>query len=508
MSEAREKEAQEENAVPVYLRSDEVRLIVDQPVWVLPVWSVQDFQVYVHQHLSQPVAESEFYLVVRNSVTREGLLLEDNNERSFLQEVVVCMSHLGMHTGSGVIEVHLQSKWGSHLVEFISTKDMYTVSMQHWIPGLQDVTPPITVKAGEQRHRVIAVTHEMGVAMKKVLEGDLAEFAGTDGFTLHVDTSRAPSLAGQEISVSLPRRNSADGDVPLEFCPFDVSAGSQPEKDESVKIIMTKPRKQGEPWPVLTLCYYDSNANLWKRELSPVYYQIESDTVSFELTHFSEYRLAIASDSVILDEDRINHTYDRAYNDEVERDVKFLRGGLPYYLPMGFTRIGVLLPEEKKICFKWPVAYHGTRPGFLGEILDKGLQIRAPLAGHVPVEKGEKHLIPKGVDKPFKGKWAEAIFATPSYRYAAWYGLYRNSTGVACLTSDKKIPVLLLQLRVKSHEVHPETIGVGSEEVIDTHFANKELEWRITGPEDVVVYGVLTRNVDLKDFHKKGYIKT
>lgn len=174
--------------------------------------------------------------------------------------------------------------------------------------------------------------------------------------------------------------------------------------------------------------------------------------------------------------------------------------GHRYFTPAGFTRQALELnrpfPED------WPVAFHGTRPARIASILQTGLGVRPPLAGHV-----EPNVELFGI-----ADWANAVFVTPSYKYATFYGTVfvrdpRVDRIVPSLRNGKVV-VTLLQCRINpaAFGVFPETIGAGSAGVtIDANLDNGALEWRIPAasvPNNIVVYGVLFAHVEPHRFSR------
>ena len=242
----------------------------------------------------------------------------------------------------------------------------------------------------------------------------------------------------------------------------------------------------------------------WRTEDSDVFFSYSPDAAQCcrelcaTLCHFSIFRFILVPEGVDLS-GRIDDRHSREW-DASEIDTKFTRGGKPYYVPVGFAGTG--LTSEKFDTRSHNVAFHGTSPSSAVTIVTTSFQLPVNVRpGHIPLST-TVHGIPN---------FAEAIFATPSYRLAACYGKTKLATnaksGVTWIAAEHikegGFLIVLLQCRLDpgSFTEHPNTIATTpGVKWADPHYDNATIEWRVANPTNIVPYRLLEMKVPLADF--------
>lgn len=159
-----------------------------------------------------------------------------------------------------------------------------------------------------------------------------------------------------------------------------------------------------------------------------------------------------------------------------------MKGGHPYYYPVGFIGIGLSVKYfDENTC----VAYHGVRLNSLPSILRDGFKL--------PSEStGVKKFVIRCPTIFDISNFANAIFVSPSIKYASFYGINKGKY------NHKNIQIIVLQCRVKpnSYTVHPNTTYY---DVNDPHYNNDIIEWRIANPKNIYWQNMIKVN----EFHVK-----
>ena len=168
-----------------------------------------------------------------------------------------------------------------------------------------------------------------------------------------------------------------------------------------------------------------------------------------------------------------------------------MRGGKPYYLPVGFVGIGL---HVENFVEDWCVAYKGVKIRSIPSILRDGFKLPSQLLG----DRTGK--LPLNIQLYGVSNFADAIFVSPSHVYASLSGMNIIDPAPEKRT-EKNILISLLQVRVRpnSFSEFPNTTMY---EPDDPHYNNNELEWRITNPKDVVPYRVLIRKTSQSEIHQ------
>lgn len=169
------------------------------------------------------------------------------------------------------------------------------------------------------------------------------------------------------------------------------------------------------------------------------------------------------------------------------------RGGLPYYMPAGWTRHGFSMDTD---CMsgvdEWNVGFIGSR-GLLAKSIVEAAQPK------VSRRAATAQVMLMVEDSPSTTTFSlerSPAMVSPSVEYAS----------CAAFSSIVKLPAfrdtwcrVAFQCRVRpgSFSVREESVGwsalYGTQ--IDPHYANSDLEWWVGDSRDVVVYGVLTQLV-------------
>jgi len=172
------------------------------------------------------------------------------------------------------------------------------------------------------------------------------------------------------------------------------------------------------------------------------------------------------------------HPYSRVFN--LNPGDYGLRGGLPYYKPCGWARFAVR--KDRKAIEDWAVAYHGTRVERAMWILIEGLQRPATWS---EVAHGQAY-----------SSTQRTIYLTPSVEYAG-HPVYATLAKVG--RCEWLQAVLQVRVRPGAFVTKPGSLGVTHWEQgvrIDPNFSSMDsLEWLIEDEKDVVVTGVLLREL-------------
>lgn len=181
-----------------------------------------------------------------------------------------------------------------------------------------------------------------------------------------------------------------------------------------------------------------------------------------------------------LDVSRLAEKFDMDYSD---KEGTFERGGKPYTLPTGFKRIGIRLPSFREY-EKWCVAFHGTNQKACLSIIRDGLlrPLNTPSAMGTMLKPPPNHY---SLEKKVYGieDFPNAIFVSPNFNYASC-DVYAPSY----IFNGRKYKIIF-QVRVKpgSFTEHRSTTA--------DKFNDELVEWRIPDPKDVVVYGLLYKEI-------------
>lgn len=157
------------------------------------------------------------------------------------------------------------------------------------------------------------------------------------------------------------------------------------------------------------------------------------------------------------------------------------RGGAPYLKPSGWARFALTCPEITAL-EAWPVAYHGTTLPRALLIAAEGF--RYPSSWR-EVAHGQVYSSTK-----------QTIYCTPSIEYASHpvYSALQEARRGTWLQ-------VVLQVRVRPAKFSPQPGTLGNKHWprdvrIDPHFPTLEgLEWLIEDPSDVIVTGLLLREL-------------
>lgn len=243
----------------------------------------------------------------------------------------------------------------------------------------------------------------------------------------------------------------------------------------------------------------------------------ECDTVVFPLHHCSEYKIVKREVIIqkvkitkVINDKNISNEYSRNWEGK-DPDKMYLRGGRPYYLPVGFESFGIKINNfDENTC----VAYHGVNLENINSIIENGFKLPSELGGSKEghYKLNETHF---GVKN-----FADAIFVSPSIKYASCYAvnetiIYKNGQTLVksgFVTKDRNTnsiyyKLILLQTRVKpkSFREFPNTINLN---IKDPHFPRNVLEWRIENPKDVFPYRILYKFIEKNDFFDDYIYKT
>ena len=183
----------------------------------------------------------------------------------------------------------------------------------------------------------------------------------------------------------------------------------------------------------------------------------------------------------------INERFSRTW-DNCDPNRRLSKGGRPYYYPVGFRSIGLRVNNfDENTC----VAYQSVKFRNIESILRDGFRLPSDIAGH-----NAGHI---NFDI---ANWANAIFVTPSWRYASLYGGNMNiTTSNPFIFECRQRSVILLQVRVRpnSFTVHPNTTLYT---INDPHYRDDQIEWRIQNPNDVFPYRILIKTFSDSEFNQ------
>ena len=164
----------------------------------------------------------------------------------------------------------------------------------------------------------------------------------------------------------------------------------------------------------------------------------------------------------------------------------YTRCGQPYYAPVGFQSIGIRVKDFDENTI---IAYHGVRIESLPSIIMNGFRLPSEIEGvrkgHIPLNNTVF-----GIDN-----YADAIFVTPSIKYASLFGV--QSENVLGNSNIKLIVVLQVRIKPNSYQVLPNSTLYN---INDPHFNDQQIDWRVTDPKNVIPYRILYKTVTNNDF--------
>ena len=143
----------------------------------------------------------------------------------------------------------------------------------------------------------------------------------------------------------------------------------------------------------------------------------------------------------------IDSRYSRNW-DKKSPNQRNMRGGQPYYYPVGFYGIGLQVKNfDENTC----IAYYEVNISNLPSILREGFKLPSELRG------GNSSTIQLNLTIFDVQNYSNAIFLSPSINYASLFGTQYNSSYLKIPLN--KILITVLQCRVKpnSYTVHPNT---------------------------------------------------
>ncbi|CAK9030123.1 unnamed protein product [Durusdinium trenchii] len=172
-------------------------------------------------------------------------------------------------------------------------------------------------------------------------------------------------------------------------------------------------------------------------------------------------------------EQMFDFRYVQDFRDTKDDGRKMFRGGREYFLPVGWKRFAVqvkgVYDEGDNAWLRedesgWAVAYHGTSKEGLGGILCTGFRV------------GER--------QKFEAAAGAGVYCTPRIDVAQHYSKPTLLRGHSVQ--------IVLQLRVRPGAINPITDPSAHE------FERKY--WVINNPDDIRAYGVLIRELPLRDY--------
>lgn len=182
--------------------------------------------------------------------------------------------------------------------------------------------------------------------------------------------------------------------------------------------------------------------------------------------------------------------FDPRYNLDYAKEgmpEQLTRGGLPYFLPIGWYRHGLKVDNKFKDGVvwlgssdapgEWPAAFHGTKSLAVKGITDQGLLtttiVRDRMLEEAITQKGP------AVNRP--GVYAATHCNGGSHPY------YTEKFDVPVPNGKTKTFHVVFQCRVRpdSYTTHTAPVMVGS-------------AWRMVDPTAVRPYGILLKNTDIK----------
>lgn len=304
--------------------------------------------------------------------------------------------------------------------------------------------------------------------------------------------------------------NSKNNDFLVEFpsnhngwldVPFDIKNKNENEKTEALihlKLSANDISYLQEGNSCVHQYYKD---NQWITEDDPVFLKYPTcDTALVLLRHCSTHRITRRNTrtfSEFVPEELLNTQHSRNWEGE-DGNIGYNRGGKPYYLPVGYFSEGILVNNfNQNTC----VGFHGTRKRKLESIIRNGYLLPSQLPegvrpGHISIDEtvfGIPH-------------FANAIFVSPSIKYASYYGkdnLIGIRNGEAFVESghirNNKIILVIVQVRVNLNSF---TVNKNTTLFIfnDPHFSEDVLEWRIPNTSDLFPYRILYKFMSLDDY--------
>eukprot|EP00811_Abedinium_folium_P001627 NODE_11492_length_1283_cov_6.590830.p1 GENE.NODE_11492_length_1283_cov_6.590830~~NODE_11492_length_1283_cov_6.590830.p1 ORF type:complete len:299 (+),score=76.98 NODE_11492_length_1283_cov_6.590830:90-986(+) len=191
---------------------------------------------------------------------------------------------------------------------------------------------------------------------------------------------------------------------------------------------------------------------------------------------FDAFKTAMQRSGAALEceaQDMFNFKFNQDFTNMKDDGRKTLRGGKEYVLPMGWRRFAVHVRGKyddgdngwlKEDDSGWCVAYHGTAEDSLPGILGTGFRV--------------------GARQKFEEDTGSGIYCTPNITVAQHYSKPSELRG--------HFVQIVLQLRVRPSAVKPV--------IKDTATDFEKKYWVINDPHDIRAYGVLIRELALKDY--------
>ncbi|KAK8899122.1 hypothetical protein M9Y10_001423 [Tritrichomonas musculus] len=231
----------------------------------------------------------------------------------------------------------------------------------------------------------------------------------------------------------------------------------------------------------------------WVTSPEPVFLSYPNcDIAVIYLDHCSEHRITTDETFIanLIPSEKQNTQYSCDWEGK-NPDTKYSRGGRPYYLPVGFKSIGIKVQNFiENSC----VAFHGTPASKVKLIMKDGFKKPSQIGG---VRSGHIKL---GTDCYGIINFPDAIFTSPSIKYASWYGkniiIAKGPDGTFVESGNiehKMLRIIVLQVRVipNSFTIHQNTT---TENINDQHYKESELEWRIADTKNLFPYRLLYKH--------------
>ena len=253
-----------------------------------------------------------------------------------------------------------------------------------------------------------------------------------------------------------------------------------------------------------TIIHQSYKNDSWVSEDDPIFLTYpKCNTAVVLLRHCSAHRVITLDTSInnLIPSQKKNTIYDRDW-EGMSANTEFERGGKPYFVPVGYKAEGILVDSfNEDTC----VAFHGTKARYVSSIISDRFKL--------PSERGgvEEDRIP--LNEPYYGieNWAEAIFVSPSIKYAAFYSY--NEESIIARTAEHNlveaghvihdlVRLIVLQVRVNPSctTYYPNTTPITP---INDNYTDDQMEWRIASPADIFPYRLLTRDVPLRTFFRE-----
>lgn len=251
-----------------------------------------------------------------------------------------------------------------------------------------------------------------------------------------------------------------------------------------------------------TLVHQSYQNNKWVTEDDPVFLKFpKCNTAIFLLRHCSEHRF-IPIDTFLdklIPQEKKNPKYSRNW-EGLDAKRQWKRGGKPYYLPVGYQAEGVLVNNfNEDTC----VGFHGVKARNVPLILNDAFKLPSELGG---VGVGR---IPLEIELFGIKNWGNAIFVSPSIKYAALY-TYIGEEPILVYTKKHiavesgnvihdMVRILILQVRVDPSctKYYPNTTLYTP---TTDNYNDLQMEWRIPSPDKVFPYRVLARDIPIETF--------